>query len=65
MARSKHGKSCAYRVSRQLSGDFTHNRHGFYGYYAFNCKVSLIRDTQEVRGLPEKSKSVSKRYTLT
>ena len=64
MTRLKHEKSCgAYRVIRRLSNDFNHNRHGFDGYYAFDREVSLIRDTQEVRSLPENSVSVSKRYT--
>jgi hypothetical protein len=58
MARLSTGESGTYRVIRRLYGlssDFTHNRHGFDGYYPFDREVSLIRDTQEVRGLPENS----------
>jgi hypothetical protein len=54
MAHGNLEKSCTYRVGRRLPGDITHGRHGFDGYYTFDREVSLIIDTQEARGLPEK-----------
>jgi hypothetical protein len=42
-----------YRIIGRFPNNGTHKRHGFYGYDAFDRKVGLVVDTQEIRRFPE------------